>query len=71
VLYQGWYTIRIRRIKMGVPMSGEYRPWWENHENLALVASHMADSGATAHDVAYMVEKPWKFTDQYDEATAQ
>jgi hypothetical protein len=30
----------------------------------------MADNGASAHEVAAMVEKPWKYTNQWDALTA-
>lgn len=40
--------------------------WYDDHRNIASLASWMADQGRTAHEVAYMVEKPWKFDEEYD-----
>jgi hypothetical protein len=45
--------------------------WWRDHDNVATLASYLADHGFTAHDVAYAVEKPWKFEDEYREALRQ
>lgn len=43
--------------------------WWLRHDDIAAVARYMADNGASADEVASMVEKPWKYTDQWDAMT--
>jgi hypothetical protein len=39
--------------------------WWERHDNMVSTADWMADNGYEAKDVALLVEKPWKFTDEF------
>lgn len=43
-------------------MTATVQDWYRDYEQLAAVARHMADHGATAHDIAYMLEKPWSYT---------
>jgi hypothetical protein len=45
------------------------RPWWQDRGVLAMVASHMLDQGETT-EVAYLIEKPWKFDDVWRDALA-
>lgn len=63
------------------PPAGPGAPyrWWEtptgypgtaNRDTLALVLHWMAEQDYTARDVAYAVEKPWKFTDEFRAACA-
>jgi len=48
----------------------DYARWWENHSNLVTLVSWMAESGNySASDVAYAVEKPYKYTDEFLLAT--
>jgi hypothetical protein len=42
--------------------------WWDTHDNIVTLADWMADNDWSAHDVAGMVEKPWKYTDEWLEA---
>jgi hypothetical protein len=42
--------------------------WFQLHDNLVLLTSYLASVGADAKDVAYAVEKPWKFEDDYKSA---
>jgi hypothetical protein len=42
--------------------------WWEINDNVVLLTRYMADHGYDAHAVAYAVDKPWKFKDEYQEA---
>ncbi len=44
--------------------------WYLNMADVAAVARWMADHGHSASEVADLVEKPWKFTDQWDAMTA-
>lgn len=39
--------------------------WWEDHDNLILTSRWMADNGYDASDLAYFIEKPWKYEDEY------
>lgn len=39
--------------------------WYDDRANLALTARYMADRGDTVADVVYMLEKPWKFGDDF------
>jgi hypothetical protein len=42
--------------------------WYDDHRNLALVARWMGERGDTAEDIAYMIEKPQKFEDEWRRA---
>jgi hypothetical protein len=44
--------------------------WFADHANVVMLTAYMADSGYDAGEVAYAVEKPWKFEDQFNEAVA-
>lgn len=50
--------------------------WWKhwdgsaNLATLTMVANHMARAGFAAGDVAYMIEKPYRFTDEFRAAVA-
>lgn len=46
-------------------------PWYVDHANIVVLARWMADNGYTAEDVAYAVEKPWKYEDEFDKAIAE
>lgn len=39
--------------------------WYEDHHNLAAVARHMNEQGDGIAEVVYMLEKPWKFEDEW------
>jgi hypothetical protein len=41
--------------------------WYDDRTNLAAVARHMGERGDGVEDVAYMIEKPWKFEDDWQE----
>lgn len=45
-----------------------YPEWYEDHQNLARVARHMGEQGDSVENVAYMLEKPWKFEDEWRRA---
>ena len=40
-------------------------PWFTDHSNIVTLTSYLADHGYDAADVAYAVEKPWKFEDEF------
>ena len=44
------------------------RLWWHDHDNIVLLAHHMADTLEPAEAVADMIEKPWKFEDEWKAA---
>lgn len=45
--------------------------WWEHHSALIVLTAHLADHGSSAAEVAYAVEKPWKFEEAYHQALAE
>ena len=42
-----------------------YDAWYTHHDELVRLVGYMADTGATAREVAAAVEKPWKYEDEY------
>lgn len=46
-------------------------PWFADHSNIVTLTSYLADHGYSANDVAYAVEKPWKFEDEFLEAVSE
>ena len=42
--------------------------WYDDRANLARLARHMGEQGDTVEDVAYMLEKPQKFEDEWRRA---
>lgn len=42
----------------------------QDHGNLCILVDFMADNGATAAELTYAVEKPWKYSDEFAEALA-
>ncbi len=42
--------------------------WFQVHDNLVTLTRWMADNGYTADDLAYAVEKPWKYEDEWRQA---
>ena len=45
--------------------------WWNTHDNVVMTAAWMADNGHSAKDLALLVEKPWKWTDEFALAEAE
>jgi len=45
-------------------------PWYAIHDNIVLLAHYLADRGDDAKDVAYAIEKPHKYEDEYNAARA-
>ncbi len=43
----------------------EQTNWFKEYNNIAALARYMADSNASADDVAYMIEKPWKYQTEF------
>jgi hypothetical protein len=41
---------------------------YETREYMVTTAHYLADQGFTAQDIAYFVEKPWKYEDEYNAA---
>lgn len=42
-----------------------------NHDELTVMVDYMAHHGYNSHDIAYAVEKPWKFADVLALAVAE
>ncbi len=42
--------------------------WHEDRDNLARLARWMGEQGDGVDEVAYMLEKPWKFDDDWRRA---
>ena len=45
-------------------------PWFTYHENLVTLTRYMAENEYSAEQVAYAVEKPWKFDEEFELAQA-
>ena len=45
--------------------------WWEDHNKLALTARFMIAQDHSIEDVLYMLEKPYKHSDDYNLAQAE
>lgn len=41
--------------------------WYQDHRNLVALTRYMADQGYDGAEIAYAVEKPWKFGDVWAE----
>lgn len=40
--------------------------WWSDYRNIIRLTRWMADEGGwSAEDIAYAVEKPWKYEDEF------
>lgn len=44
--------------------------WYDDRANLVILLRHLVDRGDDAHSLAYAVEKPWKFADEFETASA-
>ena len=52
-------------------MQSDEIPWYADHDNIANLAEYMANvQHDSAANVAYMVGKPWKYSDAYAEMLA-
>lgn len=44
------------------------REWWKDHREIAALIRHLrADARIDDEQIAYLVEKPWKFDPEYQE----
>lgn len=43
-------------------------PWFADHSNIVTLTSWMAENGYDPDDIAYAVEKPWKFEEEFLDA---
>ncbi len=39
--------------------------WFNDRGHVVALACYMADMGETAHEVVYMLEKPWQYEDEF------
>jgi hypothetical protein len=46
-------------------------PWFLYHENIVTLTRYMAEKGCSADEVAYAVEKPWKYEEEFYEAEGE
>jgi hypothetical protein len=44
------------------------RYWWDDHDNIVMTAWWMLERDHGARDFVYLIEKPWKFTTEYEQA---
>jgi hypothetical protein len=51
-----------------MPEAGEYRSGGCTYDELITLTAWMAENGHSAADIAYAVEKPWKFADELTQA---
>jgi hypothetical protein len=45
--------------------------WFTVHDNLVLLVHYLVEQGESAAVVAYAVEKPWYFEDEFEAALEQ
>jgi hypothetical protein len=63
---QGW--VHADGYKVGF---GPEQNWWDDHDNLVTLCNWLAENGRSGGEVAYAVEKPWKYEDEFNEATKE
>lgn len=44
--------------------------WWDTHDNVVLVAYWMQERDHGVDDFVSLIEKPWKWTTEYEQACA-
>jgi hypothetical protein len=49
----------------------EPEPFWSDHSNLAVLARYLFKQGYSEDDIIYMLEKPWKYEDEFIIANAE
>ena len=42
--------------------------WWREHDNVVMTAERMRELDYGVDDFVMLIEKPWKFTAEYEEA---
>jgi hypothetical protein len=47
------------------------RKWWSDYDNIILLTRYLADRGDPAEEVAYAVEKPWKYEEEFESARTE
>lgn len=50
---------------------GSHQPplrWFQDHRNMILLVRHLADDEATGDQVAWAVEKPWLYSEEFIDA---
>ena len=51
-------------------MSTTEAHWWDDHDNVVMLAYWMRERDHGVDDFVTLIEKPWKWTDEYEEAVA-
>ena len=44
--------------------------WWETQDNVVITGYWMAENGWSASEMALLIEKPWKYSDEFVQAEA-
>lgn len=50
--------------------TADTRHWYRDYENVAVLVSYLAARGDSATSIAYAVEKPWKYDEEFRTAQA-
>lgn len=50
-----------------MPENNDLR-WFQDYRNMIRLTRWMSDNGYEAGDIAYAVEKPWKYTEEFERA---
>ena len=46
------------------------RHWWDDHDNIVTFAYWMRERDHGVDDFVSLIEKPWKWTNEFEQATA-
>ena len=45
--------------------------WYDMWENVSSLANHMFENGEDFKNILYMIEKPWKYTEEFKEMESE
>ena len=45
--------------------------WFQDYKNIVMLTAFMAENDAEPGEIAEAVEKPWKYTEMFEEALAE
>jgi hypothetical protein len=45
--------------------------WFQDYDNIVLLAKYMAENDSEAGEIADAIEKPWKYTEVFGEALSE
>lgn len=49
----------------------ERKAWWHDHREIAALIAWLDENARLPDDVAYLVEKPWKYDHEYGDMLAE